>query len=77
MRCPHCGDEIAGVQPAGREALLADLLRIEEYSEHYTCGDGCCDEDYQPLAEEAARLRGELLRLWDAQDAVPGEGASS
>jgi len=76
MKCPHCGDEITGVLPAGRDALLSDLLRIEEYSEHYTCGDGCCDEDYQPLAEEASRLREEMLRLWASEDAAAGKDAS-
>lgn len=51
-----------------REALLEDLSRIEDFSERYECGDGCCiDYDY-PLAEEAGRLREALLLLLDARD---------
>lgn len=68
MRCPHCGDEITGVLPADREALMADLLRIEEHSEHYTCGDGCCDDWDYPLAEEAVRLREAFTLLLAARD---------
>lgn len=57
-----------------RDALRQDLLRVAEYSEYYTCGDGCCDEDYEPLAEESARLRGELERLWGIEDALSDLG---
>lgn len=58
---------------ADREKLKQDLVRIEGYTEVSECGDGCCTDSFEPFAEEAARLRAELERLWAEEDVLLGE----
>lgn len=55
---------------ADRESLRRDLTSVEEHSDDYTCGDGCCYDVFNPLDEEASRLREELERLWVLEDSL-------
>ena len=56
---------------ADREKLKQDLMHIEEYREVSECGDGCCTDSFEPLSEEAGRLRAELEQLWALEESVP------
>lgn len=51
-----------------RDAILRDLDAVEQHSEWYECGDGCCSGYDNPLAEEGSRLREEVERLWAIED---------